>query len=48
MEISFFKNTDNFHCMQACMKMILKYYFPKKTLYFKQIDELIGLGNRKL
>lgn len=49
MEIPFFSNLpDDVHCMQACMKMILKYYFPKRDFSFEQLDELIGLGKRKL
>jgi ABC-type bacteriocin/lantibiotic exporter with double-glycine peptidase domain len=49
MKIPFFGNLpDDVHCMQACMKMILKYYFPNRDFSFKQIDKLIGLEERRL
>jgi len=49
LKIPFFSNLpDDMHCMQSCMRMALKYYFPDKDFSFEQIDALIGLGKRKL
>ncbi|MCD6476997.1 MAG: hypothetical protein J7K26_02425 [Candidatus Aenigmarchaeota archaeon] len=49
MNIPIFPNSsDDIHCLQACMKMVLKYYFPEKDFSFEQINELMGLGKRKL
>lgn len=41
MNISFFKNTkDNSHCFQACLKMVLKFYFPKINFSYKKLDKI--------
>jgi hypothetical protein len=37
----FFGNTrDNTHCFQACMRMVLKYYLPKKNFTWKELEKL--------
>jgi len=39
LSIPFYPNTkDNSHCVQACLKMALKYYFPKKTYSLTKLD----------
>lgn len=43
MSVPFFKNTkDNTHCFQACLKMILKNYFPFEQYSFKKLDKITG------
>ncbi len=38
--IPFYKNLkDNNHCAQACLKSVLKFYFPHKNYSFKEIDK---------
>lgn len=48
MNIPFFPNLDKNHCTQACVKMILKYYYPEKDFSFEQIDKLFGFGKKIL
>jgi len=39
--IPFFPNTpDDTHCFQACLKSILKFYFPKKEYSFSYLDRV--------
>lgn len=38
--------TDN-HCMQACMRMILKYYYPDKSISIRKLNKLLKIGSRK-
>jgi len=41
MQIPFYSNTkDDLHCFQACLKSILKFYFPKKNYSFKYLDRV--------
>jgi len=41
LKIPFYANLkDDNHCLQACFKMILKYYFPEKNYSFKELDKL--------
>lgn len=38
--VSFFSNTsDNTHCFQACVAMILKYFLPNKEYSWSQIEQ---------
>lgn len=38
-KIPFYENSkDDTHCFQACLKSILKFYFPKKNYSFKYLD----------
>ncbi len=40
LKIPFYTNLkDNNHCFQACLKMILKYYFPERNYSFKELDK---------
>ena len=40
-KIPFYKNTkDNTHCFQACLKSILKFYFPQKNYSFSYLDKV--------
>ncbi len=40
LSIPFYKNLkDNSHCFQSCLKMLLKYYFPKKQYSFSYLDK---------
>lgn len=41
LKIPFYKNTrDSLHCFQACLKSVLKFYFPKKDYSFKYLDRI--------
>ena len=41
--VPFFPNSDdNLHCLQACVKSVLAYYFPKRSFSDKKIDEQTG------
>jgi len=41
LKIPFYKNTkDGLHCFQACLKSILKFYFPKENYSFKYLDKV--------
>jgi len=39
-EMPYFKQPDNTHCFQACLKMVLKYFFPEKNFTFEELDKL--------
>lgn len=40
-KIPFYSNLkDNNHCLQACLKMVLKYYFPNKNYSFGKLDKM--------
>ena len=40
-KIKFFPNTrDNTHCVQACLKSVLKYYFPRERYNFEYLDKV--------
>lgn len=40
-KIPFYSNLkDNNHCIQACLKMVIKYYFPAKNYSFKELDKM--------
>jgi hypothetical protein len=39
-EVPFFPNTgDGTHCVQACIMIILKYFFPDQTYSYEQMDK---------
>jgi len=41
LQIPFYKNlNDDTHCFQACLKMILKYFFPNRNYSFKYLDKV--------
>ncbi|MEW5805384.1 MAG: peptidase C39 family protein [Patescibacteria group bacterium] len=41
LSIPFYSNTkDGLHCFQACLKSILKYYFPSKSYSFGHLDKV--------
>jgi len=41
LHIPFYKNLkDDSHCFQACLKMLLKYTFPKESYSFAKLDHL--------
>lgn len=49
LKVPFYKNTkDDMHCFQACLKMILKYYFPRKNYSYRELDKLSGHKKGKL
>lgn len=49
MHIPFYPNTkDNMHCMQACLKSVLKYYFPKKKYSYRYLDVVTAHQPRRL
>ena len=39
-EILYFKQPDDTHCFQACLKMILKYFFPEKDFSYEELDKI--------
>lgn len=40
-DVPFYANLkDNNHCFQACLKMVLKCYFPDKNYSFKELDKI--------
>jgi len=39
-EMPYFKQPDNTHCFQACLKMILKYFFPEKDFTYEELDKI--------
>lgn len=49
LNVKFFPNTKrDIHCMQACMQMILKYYYPNKTFSKKKLNELLKIKNKNM
>lgn len=39
--IPFYPNLkDDLHCLQACLKMVLKFYFPKKNYSYSELDKI--------
>jgi len=41
MTIPFYNNTkDDTHCVQACLKSVLKFYFPQKDYSFNYLDKV--------
>ncbi len=41
--VPFFENSpDGVHCLQACIKSILSFYFPERVFLDKEIDEKTG------
>jgi len=42
-QIPFYSNTsDNTHCLQACYRMILKYFLPDRDYSWEELDRLTG------
>ena len=39
-EIPYFKQPDDTHCFQACLKMVLKYFFPEKDFSYEELDKI--------
>jgi len=39
-EIAYFKQSDDTHCFQACLKMVLKYFFPEKDFTYEELDKI--------
>lgn len=40
MQIPFYKNTDNTHCFQAVLRMILKHYWPDKDFTWQELEKI--------
>lgn len=39
--VPFYKNTeDDTHCVQACYKMVLKYFWPEKDFTWEELDKI--------
>lgn len=38
--VPYFKQPDNSHCFQACLKMTLKYFFPEKDFTWEELDKM--------
>ena len=39
--VPFYENTsDNTHCFQACLKMVLKYFFPEEDYSWKYLEKI--------
>ncbi len=46
--ISFYPNSkDDFHCVQACLKSVLKFYFPKRRFSFQYLDKMTAHRKNK-
>ncbi len=42
-KVPFFANRkDDLHCYQAALKIVLKYFFSKKTFPFRQLEQMTG------
>ena len=39
-EIPYFKQPDDSHCFQACLKMILKYFFPERDFTYEELETI--------
>ncbi len=40
-KIPFYSNLkDNNHCLQACLKMVLRYYFPEKNYSYEKLNKI--------
>jgi len=49
LKIPFFSNDKtDLHCMQACMQMILKYYYPDKKFSIEELNKLLKIGSKKM
>jgi hypothetical protein len=47
-EVPFFANTvDDIHCVQACFKIILKYFLPDRDFSYLQLDRMSQRQPRK-
>lgn len=47
-KVPFYSNTkDNTHCFQACIKIVLKYYFPSEKYSYHQLDKITGKKKNK-
>lgn len=47
MEIPYFEDLlEKPYCLQACMRMVLKYYFPERDYSFEEINRMIGIESR--
>ena len=46
-EIPYFKQPDDTHCFQACLKMILKYFFPEKDFSWGELDKISDKAENK-
>ncbi|HEX6462680.1 MAG TPA: hypothetical protein VFZ58_05460 [Candidatus Saccharimonadales bacterium] len=40
MDIPFYENTDNTHCYQAVLRMVLKHYWPHKEFSWKALEKI--------
>jgi len=48
-DIPFYPNSkDDFHCVQSCLKSVLKVYFPNKSFSFSYLDEATAHKRNKL
>lgn len=46
--VPFYPNTpDNLHCYQAALKMILKYFLPKKNFSWRQLEKMTAMKKSK-
>lgn len=46
--VPFYPNTpDNLHCYQAALKMILKYFLPKKNFAWRQLEKMTAMKKGK-
>lgn len=43
-KIPFYSNTpDDTHCFQACLKMLIEYYWPEKIYSWEKMDEITSI-----
>src|SRR5689334_14996156 len=40
MDVPFYENTDDTHCYQAVLRMVLKYYWPDKDFTWEELEKI--------
>ncbi len=43
----YFKQSDDTHCFQACLKMVLKHFFPEKDFSYNELDQISNKAEDK-
>ena len=47
LSVPFYANPDGVHCLQACLKMVLKYFDPDKDYTWKELDKISAKKENK-
>lgn len=45
--VPFYENPDRFHCYQVTLRMVLKYFLPKKEFSLKKLEKMTGFKTNK-